>query len=450
MKLSNYTICVDDYPLPGESLLFNTRTQALVKINSILKDAVSSLEATGASQLNSYIGGDILSLVEMGLLVRDEAEDADKINKFFYEIKYGVKESSYPVTILTTYDCNFRCIYCFEQNTRQRIAMNIVTADKVMAWLKKKTALLKVKELYLIFYGGEPLLNKSIVEYIAHEMKMWCRSNNLNFKFMLQTNGYLLNRELIADYLELGLSQVRISLDGVARIHDRNRPFFDGGKTFDKIMKNILDCLDLVKIGISTSYDKGDVSHIEELLRYLDDIGIINKLGDFIFSPIHPVLGPVKHEKKIKYSRCMVNYQDENLFETIKKIDDLVKTRQLPQKSSLAANFCPLTRVNSGVTIDPMGRIYKCNSMLGHPEFAVGDVDEEGYNMQHESFVNLDIWKKCPISCAYLPMCAGGCRMHSYFEKLDFNSAVCHKKYLDQMVPFFIKRDYEQKIKQPL
>src|SRR5207249_3797986 len=111
------------------------------------------------------------------------------------------------------------------------------------------------RELYITFYGGEPLLNKPGLEYIASHMKEWCENRGISFKFMLQTNGFLMTPELIDQYLKLGLSSVRISVDGVDGDHDRFRPLRGGGKTFATVVRNIAACADKVKIGISTGYD---------------------------------------------------------------------------------------------------------------------------------------------------------------------------------------------------
>ena len=443
MKLSSYTIIVDDYPQKGECLVYNTRTQALIKLDSRLREAVKNLSAEIAQRFKDEIN----TLHDNGILVADEKEDNQRLEDFFRQLKEGVRKASFPVSVLTTYACNFDCDYCFQKSSRVNESMDKATASALIEWLKKKALVLGYEEIYIVFYGGEPLMNRPVIEMIASNMNAFCKANGLKFKFMLQTNGYLLSREWVLKYLPLGLSQVRISVDGVGEVHDRNRHLLDGSGTFKKIMENILACVDDVQIGISCSYESGDVSHIEELLDYLDSLGILYKLGEFMFSPVHPSLGPSGNAHDIQQCEHMNNYGEDNLIKAARNIRRIMAKRRLPMRSGLSIVACPLTRKNGGVTIDQKGRIFKCNSMLGHPEFSVGDVREDNFNNVHEEFVNLDVWQKCPRSCPYLPMCSGGCRMFSFLKNRDFSAPICFKLYLDTMAPELIKWNYINSLK---
>ncbi|MDP3732139.1 MAG: SPASM domain-containing protein, partial [Candidatus Omnitrophota bacterium] len=112
----------------------------------------------------------------------------------------------------------------------------------------------------------------------------------------------------------------------------------------------------------------------------------------------------------------------------------------------LAINACPLTMQDAGVTIDPQGLIYKCNSLLGYPEFSVGDVRNEDFNQKREEFLNIDAWNKCPPDCPYVPMCQGGCRLFSYLEQGNFSSLSCKREYFDCITPELMKLEYEKLI----
>ncbi len=106
--------------------------------------------------------------------------------------------------------------------------------------------------------------------------------------------------ELVDRYMTLGLKQVRISVDGVGEDHDKHRPLRGGGSTFEVIMKNIIASCEKLPIGISVSFDKGNIRHIEKFFAYCKEKGILNKLGRFIFSPIHATLGPKGETEKIQ------------------------------------------------------------------------------------------------------------------------------------------------------
>jgi uncharacterized protein len=381
-------------------------------------------------------------LREMGIIVENRGEDLSKLAWLFRDIKYEKLSDFLSVTILTTMACNFKCTYCFEEPSRQNVKMDRATCDDAMAWIKKQVTEASYKELYITFYGGEPLLNEEAMERIALKMASWCATQGIKFKFMLQTNGYLMTPEIIRKYLPWGLADVRVSLDGVGEEHDRNRPLRGGGGTFDRIMKNIAESAEQVKIGVSVSYDRRGVDHVERLLDYLENFKILHKLGRIICSPIHASLESAGHADIIRDPACLMNYSDTDLIQATLKVNRIMEKKGVAVQTGLPVTVCPVCRRHGSMTIDPEGRIYLCNSMLGHPEFSVGDV-RKGYNSQRATFLNLDVGLKCPHSCPYLPICNGGCRMMSYLHNGRFDVPYCQKKYLDQVAPELIKKEYD-------
>jgi uncharacterized protein len=445
MQFSFHTISVPDYPAPGEFLLYNTRSQAMVKVNAELKGLLDTFDHPQNIHLRSKYTREIAQLHTMGILVKNEDEDFTRLKAHMTQIKYKVYDKRFFVTILPTFACNFKCVYCFEESSRVNEKMTIETADQTMDWVKSKVTSLGYRSVYLNFYGGEPLLNQPIIVYIATNMKAWCEQRGLSFKFMMQTNGYLMTPELVDRYIGYGLDHVRISVDGVAEDHDKHRPLRGGGSTFEVIMKNIVASCEKIPIGISVSFDKGNVAHIERLLKYCADKGIIHKLGRFIFSPIHATLGPKGETEKIQNSHCMCNYEDEALVQANRRIRELMISHGLEIHTGMSTSICPVTRDESGVTVDQQGRLFKCNSMLGHPELSTGHVKDSTYNEQHKTFINLDIYNQCPQDCTYMPMCSGGCRLSSFLKNHNFRTPTCHKPFLNRMAPEIIKQDYQER-----
>ena len=444
MKLSSHTIIVEDYPVIGEHLVYSTRTQALVKINQELREVLGRLTPRIPLEEPRY-RSDLENLHRMGIIVTDEQEEREKLKSFLQQLKFSYDRSKFVATILTTYGCNLKCVYCFEESTRTTEKLDFATGEQILVWLKRRVEHLGYSGVLLNYYGGEPLLNPGAIEHISGDMKQWCESKGLDFAMTMQTNGYLMTPALVDRLKKLNLIRVRISVDGAKDNHDRNRPLRGGGGTFERITENIRQCVDKVKIGISVGVEGDKTEPLEELLRCFTEWGILHKMGEFVASPIHPTLGPTGHPEAIRGSECMCNHEDKTLASSIRKINSLMKKNGLPYKSGMSTNACTLIRENSGVTIDQKGRIYRCQSLLGHPEFALGDVWHDEFNDTQREFRDLDVWKQCPVDCTYLPMCSGGCRLMSFVGgNKNFKVASCKKPYLNEMASEFIKRDYER------
>ena len=149
MQLSKYTLFVDDYPNYGEHLVYHTRTQALLKIDQPLYDALDSIRRTGITT-ETHQEGNLKNLYRMGILVRDEADDRERLERFMEQKKWGINQSLFHATILTTYNCNFACTYCFEESTRTSSQkLDFKTSDSIINWLQKKIQKLGVRAIEL-------------------------------------------------------------------------------------------------------------------------------------------------------------------------------------------------------------------------------------------------------------------------------------------------------------
>ncbi len=129
--------------------------------------------------------------------------------------------------VLVTDFCNFRCGYCFIENSLKRpnMSMSKDLADKVINVLID--AAKEVKEYRVIFYGGEPLSNSEIVFYMIEKLE---QASKNKFVFSCVTNGSLVTEDL-ARKLKQHSVTVGLSLDGWANI-DKNRVLLVEKKLF--------------------------------------------------------------------------------------------------------------------------------------------------------------------------------------------------------------------------
>lgn len=89
------------------------------------------------------------------------------------------------------------------------------------------------------FYGGEPLLNWSLIKKVVEYIHDQYTSIFGNIFFAITTNGYLLSEEKIKYMLENNFS-ISVSIDGDKETHDRNRVTINQTPTFDVVFKNML------------------------------------------------------------------------------------------------------------------------------------------------------------------------------------------------------------------
>ncbi|HRT93389.1 MAG TPA: radical SAM protein [Planctomycetota bacterium] len=130
-----------------------------------------------------------------------------------------------------TRDCNLRCKYCLYSGRQpgrrgtyeQHMAPD--TARKAVDYLAAHSS--RCPEVIVGFYGGEPLLNPSLMRATAEYARRTITDKKLTLT--LTTNGTLLNRETM-DFLAANEFFVYVSMDGPREANDRNRVFAGSGE----------------------------------------------------------------------------------------------------------------------------------------------------------------------------------------------------------------------------
>ena len=121
------------------------------------------------------------------------------------------------------HDCNFRCRYCFADEGAYHSArefMSEETAKAAVDFLIANSG--KRRVLEMDFFGGEPLMNLSVLKKTVYYAKEQAAKVGKKFLFTTTTNALLLNDETIKFFNEMC---IRDSLKGFS---DEERRVFKG------------------------------------------------------------------------------------------------------------------------------------------------------------------------------------------------------------------------------
>jgi uncharacterized protein len=135
--------------------------------------------------------------------------------------------------------CNLGCTYCYaQQGEFGGTAKNMTgeTADRAVDLLVSGAE--PGARLNLAFLGGEPLVNRSVLQVTTRRAAQLAEQRGVTMTFSITTNGTLLTEADAAFFEEFGFA-VTISLDGPADVHDALRPDKGGRGTFDRIMARV-------------------------------------------------------------------------------------------------------------------------------------------------------------------------------------------------------------------
>ncbi len=225
MKLSRYNI----YKKKENGVfLVHTLTGSVVNVfDPELLDVIKRLRKKEKVEINT----NVKKLMDLGFL----KEENDDENLPIKEIIQNYKNNELTLTLFTTRQCNFRCVYCYEKFSDTCLSKhNFQTIMKFINQFCDKHAITKIR---INLFGGEPLLNYQNIVYFLNELNEFCERSDINLSVGMTTNGYLLTSEKYSCLYLLGLKDVQITLDGFECEHNQKRFLRNKGKIFQTIIK---------------------------------------------------------------------------------------------------------------------------------------------------------------------------------------------------------------------
>jgi uncharacterized protein len=145
------------------------------------------------------------------------------------------------LTLFVDHQCNLRCSYCYTGEKRTR-AMSVETMQKAVALAVALVIRSPGQFLDVSFFGGEPLLRKELLlTTISHAEATIARlgAPRPRLRFVLNTNGTLVDDEIARALAPPRVSGVFVSLDGDRATHDAHRRDAGGHGSFDAAVRGI-------------------------------------------------------------------------------------------------------------------------------------------------------------------------------------------------------------------
>lgn len=425
MQLSQYLKTFPFEEKPGSRLVFSTKKISM---------AVLTEEVLRSIDKGTLSAEDLTTLSKLGIAIPDK--ETEKQSMLGFVDMLNSRNSNLNLSVVINLDCNFKCVYCYEEGMKGKLYMSDDTIEQLIAFIKARFTSNK-KTLNIDFYGGEPLISSGPIRYISEALQAFARERGAEYTFTLVTNGSLFTEKVAEELSRVGLKSIKVTLDGPAEIHNRYRPFKTGAGSFDVIIRNLKEACDLVKIAIGGNFDSGNYEKFISLLDFLEKEGLTpDRIWDIKFSPV--MKRPAGDTSPADYTDGCMSINEPWLF----KADSLLREEVLRRgysTSKLMPMPCQI-EITDTYVVNFDGAIYKCPTFIGRKDYEIGNL-REGIRDYREAY-KLDIWKneKC-LGCEYLPLCFGGCRYMAYIRDGNIDSIDCKKVYMDAALETLIRQD---------
>ncbi len=359
------------------------------------------------------------ALIAGHFLVDDAMDEVGTIKADLLRDRFSLEQLH--LTIAPTLDCNFRCDYCYEEHLR--VNMSKPVCDATVRWTEKQLA--RSDHLHVTWYGGEPLLAKSwdVVQRLSESFLELTTKIGKTYSAHIVTNGFLLNRAKMERLKELGVEMVQLTLDGPKAVHDKRRFLVGGNGTYDRIVENLKEIIDLTHVQLRVNVDQRNLMGALEVAEHMAELGLAHKMRMY--------LAMVTSDAKVCGNIQEMCYDTKDFAAAELEVYREAARRGLPlQKypSRLAGAYCSADRLH-GYVLAPSGLVFKCwHEVTMRPDRAIGSVldEQEPFQKNNEDFwLKWDALEKSGCrSCTVLPLCHGGCPLEA-MEKKDPERGSC-------------------------
>ena len=147
--------------------------------------------------------------------------------------------TTHALSLAVAQKCNLGCTYCYaQQGEFGGAAKNMALADAERAVDLLVDGAPPGARLNLAFLGGEPLVNRPVVQAATRRAVERAERRGVAITFSITTNGTLLT-EADTYFFEAHGFAVTVSLDGPRAAHDALRPYKNGRGSFDTVMRRL-------------------------------------------------------------------------------------------------------------------------------------------------------------------------------------------------------------------
>lgn len=341
------------------------------------------------------------------------------------------------IVIIPSYDCNFRCEYCYLCNSTKQSSYKL-TADFVCSFLLQIREYLQAqhKTIKLIWHGGEPLLwgidnYRKIFEFVRYVFSDCGVENSIQSNLSLINDDYI---DLLKQYdVKLGFS-----FDGPKDINDKQRAFANGDGSFDIIMEKLKLCIGYgLNVGCIAVCSRKYLGNVKRIYSFMNDLRL-----NFKLNPLFVTGEAVNTKEELgitasEYADIMMELYD---IMTSDPNNSVVEDNLIEMGSAVATGVTEhclfgFNCQDNFLAIAPTGDVMPCgrfcdNDML---KYSYGNLHQESLAEILPRIKHSETYKRAEFiahsgcnQCKWYHICHGGCLHDGFLASGDFR----HKTFL--------------------
>lgn len=376
----------------GEWILFNT-----------LRSSLAVLTENAYTDYLSASGPHASELQQAGFLVDDAQAEIDIQSHWFEVDKHDTRTLS--LCLAPSYKCNLACAYCYEiaQDIPGKMSQEVVQG--IIQFVQKVYERDGFEQLFITWYGGEPILCLDTIETLSAQFTSFCAQNKIKYGAEIISNATLIDDHTAQRLKDLHIIRAMPTLAGCAKNHDCRRVDKAGAGSFAQTTQGI-EALRAagIKVDISVTLDKNtladypalrDWAHGQEGLTIFPAV-----IQDYLQKPAAnmPDTSHIDLLTRKEYAQAAYRFHTEDNYSPA-----LIAGLLQPVR-----NFCR-GQLENYFVIDALGDAYKCDGHMGYQEHRLFNVTDDIEASRLETAHYNPMQDPECRTCAILPLCKGQC-----------------------------------------
>lgn len=325
-----------------------------------------------------------------------------------------------------THTCPLQCPYCYNQVDFAKTNNSMQKKD----WFRVMEQARDMGAVQIGFSGGEPLLNKDLVEIIK-------KANDLGFYTNLITSGVGADISIVEKLKKAGLKTVQISIQS----HDKNTTTLitNNATAYDKKQIFIEEVKKYgIQLIINATIHKLNIDHIDKIIEYADKA----EANYLELANVQFYGWALKNTKKLLPSKEQVIKAKEITDDYRNKKDKKMKVYFIvPDYHAIRPKACMNGWGSTFLTINPDGDALPCNMAntlpLEFPNVKNHSIEHIWNKSDSFNYFRGDEWmSETCRTCDEKKEDFGGCRCQAFALTNDMHATdpVCEKSLDNKII----------------
>lgn len=270
-------------------------------------------------------------------------------------------KKSISLMVDATNRCQLECRYCYFGQKRG----DVMDPKKTAAAIRNVTVATGAKNINLHYMGGEPLLAWDEIRALNALTRDWCKDNDVTFEKWGATSNLVALDQAKTEVMVKEKASIHCSIDGPARIHDKNRPQCGGQGSYDRVIKNIPFALSITPRDVArVTVMPENAGDLVEITRTILDLGF-QTVGLF------PTYEPEWSDEQVTtWAQNLVLAYEVSKKNGRARIHTIVRDKRKDKKSG-DFGYCG---AGKGLwALDALGKVYHCHHFTNFPHLSIID-----------------------------------------------------------------------------